>query len=227
VDWYYVKDGERVGPVTDAQIRELIGSSQLTSDDFVWKPGLEAWKRASEIESLFLPPQLPRASTAETESPKGIGHPVDQPPEMEDIQTARVPQQRKLPTRWLTFWTYFLLICGVCYFVLIPVAIALRTDQPSSLQAVIIGTTLLILYGIFAIGLALGLKRRRAWGWKANWLAVGLTWFALAAKSMSPVMSKANLLWSFGSLAFGLVWWGVLWMLPNFIYFRKRRALFS
>ena len=51
--WYFADGDEERGPVTEAQIRALIGTGNLKSDDLVWKEGMEDWAPAGEVPGLF------------------------------------------------------------------------------------------------------------------------------------------------------------------------------
>src|SRR5262249_1444406 len=52
-EWYYIHDGERVGPVTVGRLRRRTRRGQIRPDDLVWKPGLRNWKPAAQIVGLF------------------------------------------------------------------------------------------------------------------------------------------------------------------------------
>lgn len=51
--WYFADGDEERGPVTEAQVRALIGTGNLKPDDLVWKEGMEDWAPAEEIPGLF------------------------------------------------------------------------------------------------------------------------------------------------------------------------------
>ncbi len=51
--WYYVQQGQRNGPVSEQEIRQLISSGQVQPNDLVWKQGMAQWTQASQV---FLPP---------------------------------------------------------------------------------------------------------------------------------------------------------------------------
>lgn len=65
MEWYYARNNKRVGPLSDAQIRELAGSGNLDGTDLVWHPGLTGWIPATEIPGLVAPPPLPRTVAQE------------------------------------------------------------------------------------------------------------------------------------------------------------------
>src|SRR5579871_6660963 len=51
--WYYVRNGQPVGPVSLAQLRDFAASKQLLPDSLVIQMGTEAWVPASSILDLF------------------------------------------------------------------------------------------------------------------------------------------------------------------------------
>lgn len=76
--WYYVEDGERVGPVEEEGLQELVDDGVLKEDSYVWTKGFDNWQRlhsVSELEYLFsdeeeeLPPtnEMPPIISEESE----------------------------------------------------------------------------------------------------------------------------------------------------------------
>lgn len=52
--WFYTCEGERIGPVTLADLRVKAQEAALNPRlDMVWTQGMETWKPAGEIEGLF------------------------------------------------------------------------------------------------------------------------------------------------------------------------------
>lgn len=49
--WHYVKDGQKQGPVDDAQLKALLASG-LPASTLVWKDGMAEWVAASTIPEL-------------------------------------------------------------------------------------------------------------------------------------------------------------------------------
>jgi len=62
--WYYSKNGQRQGPVSSEQLRQLAASGQLQPSDSVWKEGMSQWTEAQRMKGLF-----PAAPTADSHVP--------------------------------------------------------------------------------------------------------------------------------------------------------------
>ncbi len=65
-EWHYSKNGQALGPVSSAQLKELASTGQLLPSDLIWKEGLAEWKVAGSVKGLFaeppatVPPPLPQ-----------------------------------------------------------------------------------------------------------------------------------------------------------------------
>ena len=65
--WYYVKEGQRLGPVASETLKEMAISGQLQPSDQIWREGMASWTSASKLKGLFAeapptkPPPLPAA----------------------------------------------------------------------------------------------------------------------------------------------------------------------
>ena len=57
--WFYGRGGQRNGPVTFEQLRQLVAGAQLRPDDLVWQDGWSEWRKATEVTGLFAAPQQP------------------------------------------------------------------------------------------------------------------------------------------------------------------------
>lgn len=56
-EWYYAKGGEKYGPVSAAEIRELAATGRLLPDDLIWTEGMEDWVAARRAPGMkFVPP---------------------------------------------------------------------------------------------------------------------------------------------------------------------------
>lgn len=57
--WYFVKDGQRNGPMRRAELDAHIAAGTVDGDTLVWRPGLAAWVPASQFSELGVPPPVP------------------------------------------------------------------------------------------------------------------------------------------------------------------------
>lgn len=57
--WYFVQEGQRVGPVEREILDERIRDGVVHADTLVWRPGLTDWRRAVDVTELEVPPSLP------------------------------------------------------------------------------------------------------------------------------------------------------------------------
>lgn len=53
--WYFADGDVERGPITEAQLRSLIGTGNLKPEDLVWKEGMDDWTAAGEVSGLFDP----------------------------------------------------------------------------------------------------------------------------------------------------------------------------
>jgi hypothetical protein len=51
-NWHYANRGQRFGPVTEAEMLQLISNGTVTMDTLVWREGMSEWKIAREVAEL-------------------------------------------------------------------------------------------------------------------------------------------------------------------------------
>jgi len=51
--WYYIKDGNKQGPVLETELKLMASSGTLLPNDLVWSSGMVRWVQAHSIKSLF------------------------------------------------------------------------------------------------------------------------------------------------------------------------------
>lgn len=61
--WYYVKNGQKEGPVETHQLQQLLQSASISGDSLVWKDGMADWIAANKLPDF--------SSTAIVEPPAG------------------------------------------------------------------------------------------------------------------------------------------------------------
>jgi hypothetical protein len=62
-DWYFVRDGARVGPQPRQDVQALLASGELPPSTLVWTTGMETWRPASETPELAEPADAPAYPT--------------------------------------------------------------------------------------------------------------------------------------------------------------------
>ena len=55
--WYYVKDGEAAGPVSNEELRSKLRLGSILPTTLVWRSGLTEWQAAGKIAPQIIPPQ--------------------------------------------------------------------------------------------------------------------------------------------------------------------------
>jgi hypothetical protein len=75
-EWHYTKDGQRFGPVSGQQLKELAATGQLGPDDLVWKEGMKQWLPASKVKGLLPGP----GATTTQDKPGTLVKPPKQEP---------------------------------------------------------------------------------------------------------------------------------------------------
>lgn len=69
-NWHYAKGGEKHGPVSASQLKELATNGKLSPDDLVWREDMTEWRKASTVKGLF--PDQPTAAIEKPPQPKAI-----------------------------------------------------------------------------------------------------------------------------------------------------------
>ena len=76
--WYYSGNGQRRGPVSEEELKQLAASGQLKPTDKVWRKGMASWATASTIEGLI----------PEQNEPPPLEPDLSQPPPLEGTNDA-------------------------------------------------------------------------------------------------------------------------------------------
>jgi len=121
----------------------------------------------------------------------------------------------QLKTKWLQVWNYFVLPIGGAFN-----AFAAFTALDFSL-----GFVAVILASVQFLT-AFGMHYRTKWAWKLNWLAILVFYYGGV---INPRVMKHN----YGieepseQLILRIIVLALIWLWPNYIYWRKRKDLFS
>lgn len=70
-EWFYTKNGQQVGPLTQEQVKQYIATKQIQADDMVWQSGMPSWVKAGELWpiSTAIPSVLPPIPKSPSLSP--------------------------------------------------------------------------------------------------------------------------------------------------------------
>lgn len=124
----------------------------------------------------------------------------------------------QLSTRWLFFYTYILLPFNIFFSFGLPLAEqekfleqGIRTQINPMVFVPIIIVSMFISFVIY------GLHKRRLWGWTCNW------GFLVGTTLMGPMNTAPDI----GTYIVAIILMSVMFLLPNYIYFKKRRYLFD
>jgi uncharacterized RDD family membrane protein YckC len=118
--WFYVKDGQRAGPVRREDLDALIAEGAVDGDTLVWRAGMSAWARACEMSELGLPPPLPPPPLPTPPSAPAAARPdARDPADWRRDEAGTAPEWRRTddesrgpseiaPPVFATFWARFL-----------------------------------------------------------------------------------------------------------------------
>lgn len=120
--WYYTRQGQRFGPLSIEQMRQLALAGQLQQADLVWTEGMSEWTPAGRFAQLFAPaPASPAAPAAAAPpgTPAGPAVPAPAPAQGGGglLDALDVSFSRFVTTvivRWL--WILYLILAPVAFF---------------------------------------------------------------------------------------------------------------
>jgi hypothetical protein len=98
-EWYYIKDKKKLGPVSFAQLRDMVNGGSLQRSDMVLQGGTTKWAAAETVPNLF--PVAPGDPPLHIPAPtiQGI-MPLEAMPTPEDLEVfAQATEQRIRPHR--------------------------------------------------------------------------------------------------------------------------------
>ena len=81
-EWHYAKDGERHGPISAEELKQLATAGDLLPTDLVWTEGRDEWEPASVVKGLFRdtppvkpPPPVPAQSVVDGSEAPALWNP--------------------------------------------------------------------------------------------------------------------------------------------------------
>ena len=132
-------------------------------------------------------------------------------------KTSATGNARDLKTNWLDFWIYVHLPLEVL------IGLWTALSSPRSAEALFGIIIIEIPLVGMAISLIVGLRKRKLAAWQLNFLWIVLDVAAMANGRLDegPATDKLTAFVGY------LLLYGLFWGLPNYIYFQKRRVLFT
>jgi hypothetical protein len=125
-------------------------------------------------------------------------------------------------TKWLSFWIFRLMFGSMIgIFVSIGNIFNYRYYENNIIITFIL---FVILFFFFTISVAVGLINRKMWAWKANWVIIFGEPLLISLRETSDKGSMEHQIGFFIGMMGGAL---LLWIWPNYVYFKKRRTLFS
>jgi len=117
--WYYVKNGEKQGPISGEQLVELAQNGTILPDNLVWTKGMTEWQPARNVEGL----QFGGAAAASAPAPAGPPPTAGSPTAPGSGSGAAVPQTSGLAVTSLVLGIVGLTLCFVGILTAIPAII--------------------------------------------------------------------------------------------------------
>ncbi|EEF61097.1 DUF4339 domain-containing protein [Pedosphaera parvula] len=177
MEWFYSRNGQKTGPVIDAQFKLLVSSGQITSETLVWRAGLPGWLPYGRLDASVPPPIPPQLRIWHSKKLLVMDHSAQLPDRCIKCNAqSKIRLKRKL--YWHSPAYYLLIVAGVLVYAI--VAMAIRKTAVIEVGLCDLHSTkrrngIWISWGIFAlslvlIGFAISLKN----GWPALAGGIGI-----------------------------------------------------
>lgn len=115
-EWYYTRNGERMGPVTTSQLRTEAASGRVQPTDLVWTDGMPQWIPASAAREIF-----PDPTSAALDPPLGRPAPPEPPTQRSHHRPGARPPRRRARASGLSTGALIAIIGSVSALVILVV----------------------------------------------------------------------------------------------------------
>lgn len=140
--WYYTRQGQRFGPLSCEQMRQMMASGQLQQADLVWTEGMSEWTPAGRVGQLSAPATATAPAAAPAAAP-GVNVTVTAAPGtapesgglFDGLDLGFTRFVTTVIVRWL--WILFLIFAPLGY--LVSVVMATLTGGASAMAGAIVG----------------------------------------------------------------------------------------
>jgi len=143
--WYYTRQGQRFGPLSTEQMRQLAQAGQLQQTDLVWTEGITEWTPAGRVPQLFAAAPAAGGAAGAPAVP-AAGLPDSGPGGGGLFAALDLGFTRFVTTaivRWL--WILFLILAPLGYLVAVVIALVTR-GVGAGVVTILVGAAALILY---------------------------------------------------------------------------------
>jgi len=148
--WYYAKNGQQAGPVSQEDLMALLRDRVLTQDTRVWREGMGQWTPARQVQEL-MQVMIPAGMVPQP----APGMPYVQPPATNTMAlTSMILGICGLVVAWI-FAAIPAVICGHIARRQIRQAAGLQTGDGMALAGLITGYLVLILTALMIVGVVI------------------------------------------------------------------------
>lgn len=106
--WYYVKEGQRIGPVEREELDVRVAEGVVDGSTLVWRVSMSAWEPAHRVLELGVPPPVPSAPPPLPLTPPSTFAPrASSAPGWTPVNPRRSPSSTSAACDYAGFWVRF------------------------------------------------------------------------------------------------------------------------
>lgn len=101
--WYYSQNGQKHGPISSAELKQLAAAGKLQPTDLIWKEGMAKWAAARSVKGLF-PAEAPSTPAAPAAATASKAAPGSAPARVEEVVEAQPAASPPPLSAWVVKW---------------------------------------------------------------------------------------------------------------------------